>query len=105
MARKTVITGGSGRLGSTTVEAMIAAGYEVLNLDAVPPREKLCESWTADLTRSGDLFEALDGADSVIHLAAYQSASEAADSAVFGNNVTSSYNVLRAAAQTASGAW
>ena len=100
MARKTVITGGSGRLGSRTVEAMIAAGYEVLNLDAVPPREKLCESWTADLTRSGDLFEALDGADSVIHLAAYQSANEAADSAVFGNNVTSSYNVLRAAAQT-----
>ena len=46
MARKTVITGGSGRLGSRTVEAMIAAGYEVLNLDAVPPREKLCESWT-----------------------------------------------------------
>ena len=100
MARKTVITGGSGRLGTRTVEAMIAAGYEVLNLDAVPPREKLCESWTADLTRSGDLFEALDGADSVIHLAAYQSANEAADSVVFGNNVTSSYNVLRAAAQT-----
>lgn len=100
MARKTVITGGSGRLGTKTVEAMLAAGYEVLNLDAVRPPEKLCESWIADLTRSGDLFEALDGADSVIHLAAYQSATEAADSVVFGNNVTSSYNVLRAAAQT-----
>lgn len=100
MARRTVITGGSGRLGSVTVEAMLAAGYEVLNLDTIRPREKLCESWVSDLTRSGDLFEALDGADSVIHLAAYQSASEAADSVVFGNNVTSSYNVLRAAAQT-----
>ena len=100
MARKTVITGGSGRLGTKTVEAMLAAGYEVLNLDAVRPPEKLCESWIADLTRPGDLFEALDGADSVIHLAAYQSATEAADSVVFGNNVTSSYNVLRAAAQT-----
>ena len=99
MTRKTVVTGGSGRLGSRTVEAMLAAGCEVLNLDAVPPREKLCESWTADLTRSGDLFEAFDGADSVIHLAAYQAPSEASDSAVFGNNVTSSYNVLRAAAQ------
>ena len=100
MARRTVITGGSGRLGSVTVEAMVAAGYEVLSLDTMRPREKLCESWVADLTRSGDLFEALDGADSVIHLAAYQSATEASDSVVFGNNVTSSYNVLRAAAQT-----
>ena len=100
MARRTVITGGSGRLGVVTVEAMLAAGYEVLSLDTVRPREKLCESWAADLTRSGDLFEALDGADSVIHLAAYQSATEAADSVVFGNNVTSSYNVLRAAART-----
>ena len=100
MARKTVITGGSGRLGATTVAAMAAAGYEVLSLDRAPPREKLCESWTADLTGSGDLFEAFEGADSVIHLAAFQSVSEAADCAVFGNNVTSSYNVLRAAAQT-----
>ena len=100
MARKTVVTGGSGRLGSMTVEAMLAAGYEVLNLDAMRPREKLCESWTADLTRSGDLFEAFDGADSLIHLAAYQAPTEAADSVIFGNNVTASYNVLRAAAQT-----
>ena len=86
MARRTVITGGSGRLGTVTVETMLAAGYEVLSLDTVRPREKLCESWVADLTRSGDLFEALDGADSVIHLAAYQAAGEAADSVVFGNN-------------------
>lgn len=100
MARGTVITGGSGRLGTVTVAAMLAAGYEVLSLDTMRPREKLCETWMSDLTRSGDLFEALDGADSVIHLAAYQAAGEAADSVVFGNNVTSSYNVLRAAAQT-----
>ena len=100
MARKTVITGGSGRLGATAVAAMVAAGYEVLSLDRAPPREKLCECWTADLTASGDLFEAFEGADSVIHLAAFQAPWEAADCAVFGNNVTSSYNVLRAAAQT-----
>ena len=49
MARKTVITGGSGRLGTKTVEAMLAAGYEVLNLDAVRPPEKLCESWMVHL--------------------------------------------------------
>ena len=100
MARRTVVTGGSGRLGAHTVEAMLAAGYEVLSLDAAAPRERLCESWTADLTRSGDLFEAFEGADSVIHLAAFQAPGEAADCAVFGNNVTASYNVLRAAAQT-----
>ena len=100
MARKTVVTGGSGRLGAHTVAAMLAAGYEVLSLDVARPRERLCESWTADLTRSGDLFEAFEDADSVIHLAAFQAPTEAADSVVFGNNVTASYNVLRAAAQT-----
>jgi nucleoside-diphosphate-sugar epimerase len=58
----------------------------------------LCPSWIADLRHSGDLFEALKGAYGVVHLAAYQAPNLAPDAETLGNNVTSTYNVLRAAA-------
>ncbi len=95
--KKVVVTGGSGNLGATTIQELIASGYAPLNLDLAAPREKRCESWTCDLTRSGDLYEAVRGADAVIHLAAYQAPDMASDSEVFRNNVTASYNVLKAA--------
>ncbi len=94
---KIVITGGSGNLGRTTVQTLLDGGYEVLNLDVVPPRERICESWVADLTRTGDLYEACKGADAVIHLAAHQAPFMAADAEVFRNNMAATYNVFKAA--------
>jgi nucleoside-diphosphate-sugar epimerase len=69
-----------------------------LSLDKVPPREKLCPSWLADLRHSGDLFEALKGAYGIIHLGAYQAPNLAPDAETLSNNVAATYNVLRAAA-------
>ena len=94
---KIVVTGGSGNLGSWTVRALIEAGYEPLNLDAIAPRERICESWIADLTQTGDLYEACKGAEAVVHLAAYQAPYMAADSEVFRNNLGATYNVFKAA--------
>jgi nucleoside-diphosphate-sugar epimerase len=96
--KKVVVTGGTGRLGQFVIRELLERHYAVLSLDRVPPREKLCPSWIADLSHSGDLFEALRDAYGVIHLAAYQAPNLAADAETFGNNVTSTYNVLRAAA-------
>ncbi len=96
--KKIVVTGGSGRLGQFVVRELLAHRYQVLSLDKIPPREKLCPSWIADLRHSGDLFEALKGAYGVVHLAAYQAPNLAPDAETLGNNVTSTYNVLRAAA-------
>src|SRR5438445_2213202 len=96
--KKIVVTGGSGRLGQVVVRELLAHRYQVLSLDKIPPREKLCPSWIADLRHSGDLFEALKGAYGVVHLAAYQAPNLAPDAETLGNNVTSTYNVLRAAA-------
>ena len=96
--KKVVVTGGSGRLGQFVIRDLLAHGYEVLSLDRVPPREKLCPSWVADLRHSGDLFEALKDAHGIIHLGAYQAPNLAPDAETLGNNVTSTYNVLRAAA-------
>ena len=94
---KVVITGGSGRLGQLAISHLLQHGYEALSLDIVPPRERLCDSWLCDLRRSGDLYEAFRGADAVIHLGAYQAPNLAPDCETFSNNVTATYNVLKAA--------
>jgi nucleoside-diphosphate-sugar epimerase len=96
--KKVVVTGGAGRLGQFVIRELLARHYAVLSLDRVSPREKLCPSWIADLRDSGDLFEALKDAYGIIHLGAYQAPNLAADAETFGNNVTSTYNVMRAAA-------
>jgi len=96
--KKIVVTGGSGRLGQFVIRDLLAHEYQVLSLDRVPPREKICPSWLADLRQSGDLFEALKGAYGVVHLGAYQAPNLAPDSETLGNNVSATYNVLRAAA-------
>ena len=96
--KKVVVTGGSGRLAQFVIRELLARGYQVLSLDRVPPREKLCMSWLVDLRQSGDLFEALRDAYGIIHLGAYQAPNLAPDTETLSNNVSASNNVLRAAA-------
>jgi len=98
--KKIVITGGSGRLGQFVIRDLLANGYQVLSLDRVPPREKLCPSWLVDLRQAGDLFEALKGAYGIVHLGAYQAPNLASDAETISNNVSATYNVLRAAADS-----
>lgn len=95
---KVVVTGGSGQLGQFVIREMLSHGYAVLSLDKVAPRDKLCPSWIADLRQSGELFEALKGAFGIIHLGAYQAPNLAPDAETLSNNVTSTYNVVLAAA-------
>jgi nucleoside-diphosphate-sugar epimerase len=95
--KKIVVTGGSGRLGQLVIKELLAHGYQVLSLDRMVPSEKLCTSWIADLRRAGDLYEALEAAHGVVHLGAYQAPGLAPDSETFSNNVTATYNVLKAA--------
>ena len=100
---KIIVTGGSGQLGSYTVQALVDAGHDVLSLDRVRPAATLCDSWICDLTRAGDLYQACKGADAVVHLAAYQAPGLVPDTETFSNNATASYNVLRAAADSGVG--
>jgi nucleoside-diphosphate-sugar epimerase len=96
--KKIVVTGGSGRLGQLVTQELLSHDYQVLCLDRVPLAVNLCPSWIADLRCSGDLYQALAGAYGVVHLGAYQAPGMAPDAEVFSNNVTASYNVLKAAA-------
>lgn len=96
--KKVVVTGGSGNLGQFVIRDLLAHGYQVLNLDKVRPREKLCTTWMVDLRQPGDVFQALRGAYGIIHLGAYQAPNWVPDAETLSNNVTATYNVLRAAA-------
>jgi nucleoside-diphosphate-sugar epimerase len=96
---KVVVTGGSGRLGQLAVRELLAAGHEVLSLDRVPPAVALCPAWVADLTRVGDSYQALRGAGGLIHLAAWMAPNLTSDTETFANNVTSTYNVVKAACE------
>ncbi len=94
---KIVVTGGSGNLGTHTVRDLVEAGHDVLSVDRAQPAETLCESRTIDLTDAADLYPAVRGADVIIHLAAWQAPGIVSDNETFSNNVTASYNVLKAA--------
>lgn len=95
---KVIVTGGSGRLGQHVVREFVEHGYEVLSLDRVAPRAPLSPSLIADLRDAGSLYEALSGADGIIHLGAYQKPGLVPDTETFSNNMTATYNVLKAAA-------
>jgi nucleoside-diphosphate-sugar epimerase len=97
MMKRIVVTGGSGKLGHEVIQNLVAHGYETLNLDRTPPQQKLGQFRLADLRQSGDLYEACKGASGVVHLAAYQAPNLTSDAETFSNNVTVTYNVLKAA--------
>ncbi|WP_027345354.1 NAD-dependent epimerase/dehydratase family protein [Hamadaea tsunoensis] len=103
---KVAVTGGSGKLGRAVVADLLDHGYEVINLDAVPPREPTTPFVRLDLTDYGQTSEALSavddrhgGVDAVVHLAALPAPGVATNATVFHNNVRASYNVFAAARQ------
>ncbi|MEJ3749806.1 NAD(P)-dependent oxidoreductase [Actinomycetes bacterium KLBMP 9797] len=101
---RVVVTGGSGKLGRAVVEELVAQGYDVVNVDAAPPREPRCPYVRVDLTDYGQTAEALSavddrfhGADAVVHLAAIPAPGLTTNAATFANNATATYNVFAAA--------
>ncbi|GMK37248.1 nucleoside-diphosphate-sugar epimerase [Paenibacillus sp. CCS19] len=98
MAKKVVVTGGSGMLGRWVVRHFVEQGYEVLNVDTRLPDEELCPTLIVDLQDLGQTYGALAGADAVVHMAAIPRAGMVPPEVTFRNNVMSTYNVLEAAA-------
>jgi len=84
-------------LGRHVIRELLEHDYDVLSLDKVAPQSKVCPSWIADLTRASDIYQALKGCDGIVHLGAYQAPNLAPDTEIFANNVTATYNVLKAA--------
>jgi nucleoside-diphosphate-sugar epimerase len=110
---RVVVTGGAGRLGQLTIGELLDHGHDVLSIDKVPISESVCRSSVIDLLQADDLAKAFEQADAVVHLArkkfpytssgfdpasrTWKTPDVLGDAAIFGYNVTISYNVMAAA--------
>jgi UDP-glucose 4-epimerase len=95
------VTGSSGKLGRNVVAGLTEAGHDVLGLDLHGERGPGFLS--IDLTRYGDVIDALmgvdgrhSGFDAVVHLAAIPAPGLQPDAATFHNNMLATYNVFQA---------
>lgn len=108
-----LFTGGSGKAGKHVVAYLAAQGHKVLNVDQVPLRHPGVGNLVADITDSGQMFNAMTthvdmaemeaGAapkfDAVVHFAAVPSLFLKAENETFRVNTVGSYNVIEAAAK------
>jgi nucleoside-diphosphate-sugar epimerase len=99
-----VVTGGSGKLGQPCLSELVEHGYQVTNVDLVPPPDSSVPFLKADLTDMGQALEALhqiddryDGVDAVVHLGAVPAPGLVPNAELFRNNAISTYNVFAAA--------
>ncbi|MBU1106964.1 MAG: NAD-dependent epimerase/dehydratase family protein [Candidatus Riflebacteria bacterium] len=70
---KVMITGGAGFLGINMVRYLLERGHQVVSLDIVPfdyPERGKIGIVTGDIRKPGDVAQALQGCDSVVHCAA-----------------------------------
>jgi len=95
-AVKVVVTGSEGFLGRATVELAAECGAEVLRCDRAVVSRPKAPSLQMDVCDLGQVFEALEGADAVIHLAAFRDDRLVTPSATFRANVLGTHNVLTA---------
>ncbi|TME05187.1 MAG: NAD(P)-dependent oxidoreductase [Chloroflexi bacterium] len=95
--KKIVVTGGSGKAGHATIKELVERDYDVLNVDLLPPRERLCPYLKTDLMELGQVFEVLQGAGAVIHMGAIPAPDLQPPESIFRHNTLTTYNVFSAA--------
>lgn len=92
-----VVTGGSGKAGRWVVRHLREAGHEVLNVDWTHDGSAHAMCLVTDLTEPGQAFEALDGAEALVHLAAIPVPELRPPAETFRINMLSTYNAFAAA--------
>jgi UDP-glucose 4-epimerase len=105
---RTVVTGGSGFIGSHVVERLLRAGHDVVVVDSrshIPRPRAGADYVRADILESADLTEAFAGADAVFHLAAMADVDIIMKDPVLATrvNVDGTANVLEACRQAGVG--
>jgi nucleoside-diphosphate-sugar epimerase len=111
---RVVVTGGSGKLGRSTVSHLASKGWEVINFDKNRPATASEDGKTGiggayrmveiDLSDYGSVCDcmleldmAYAGIDAIVHLAAIPSPGQTSSSVQFNTNVSATFNVLQAA--------
>ncbi|MBP1882584.1 NAD-dependent epimerase/dehydratase family protein [Sinorhizobium mexicanum] len=110
MKKRILFTGGAGKAGRHAVPYLVEAGYEVHNVDLVPLESPGVTNLIADITDSGEMFNALSmhrdfpdldqgprPFDAVVHFAAIPRILIKPDNETFRVNVMGTYNVIEAA--------
>ena len=113
-AKRVVFTGGTGKAGRHALPYLKDKGYDLLNVDLRPSEHADIKTLIADLTDSGQAFNALtthfgfEGfrggrppapPDAVVHFAAIPRVLIEPDNETFRVNTVSTYNVIEAAAK------
>ena len=93
--KKIAVTGAGGKVGRQVVKELMDNDYEVLSITHSP---KDCPGTevSLDIKNYDKVYEALDGCEAVIHLAAIPSPVKNKDSLVLKTNTVGTYNVLLA---------
>jgi nucleoside-diphosphate-sugar epimerase len=90
------VTGSSGLLGRSVVDALMAAGHTVRGIDSVPATTTVSSHLTVDLTDFGEAVLALKGTDVVVHVAAIPRPTGRTATDVFSTNMALAFNVVEA---------
>ena len=99
---RSIVTGGSGFIGSHVVDKLIDAGHEVVVLDhRVKPHRGDVVFNDIDITSYSSVLEATKGADYIFHLAAMSNVNHVFEKPVYSVelNMMGTVNVLEAARQ------
>jgi nucleoside-diphosphate-sugar epimerase len=110
--KRLLFTGGSGKAGRHVVPYLLEQGHRVLNVDLAPLAHPGVDNLVADVTDSGQVFNALSsyanlaelepghgvlGFDAVVHFAAVPRILLKPDNETFRINTIGTYNVIEAA--------
>jgi nucleoside-diphosphate-sugar epimerase len=105
-------TGGSGKAGKHVISYLLDQGHEVMNVDRVPLNHPRVNNLLADITDSGQMFNAMSSYanfdelepgngvpkfDAVVHFAAVPRILINPDNETFRVNTIGTYNVIEAA--------
>ena len=111
-SKRILFTGGSGKAGRHAIAYLLGQGHCILNLDLTPLEMDSVETLIADITDSGQIFNAMtsyanwdemesgSGApafDAVVHFAAIPRILIKPDNETFRVNTMGTYNVIEAA--------
>ena len=105
-------TGGSGKAGKHVIPYLLEQGHRVMNVDLTPLKHPGVDNLTADITDSGQMFNAMSSYasldeleagtgiprfDAVVHFAAVPRILIKPDNETFRVNAIGTYNVIEAA--------
>ncbi|MEW2549107.1 NAD(P)-dependent oxidoreductase [Streptomyces sp. NPDC047002] len=92
---RVLLTGAAGHIGGYALDALCAAGHEVVATDRVPVDDpRPVRVHTGDLRDAALVAEAMDGADAVVHLGAVPHPNVPDAAELFATNCLTAYRVL-----------